>query len=262
MNLKLSLVFSVLLLVGFSGTAFAEISDNVVINEVDINPPGDDSKSISEWVELYNPTDSEIDLSSWEIGTTYFAFKTPMVIPDGTTIEPGEFLTFSYQTVWFNDSNESVELRNSDGILIDKTPLLSDLGNDFTSWQRIYDGYDLDDSSDWKFVTSTTGGSNGKLVETQSTEQVSVTISSEQSSYLFGETAILSGSVSEEVFITKPFFQQESIVVTINGPNFNRVLTFYPDLNLNYETSLNLHQVLGINEGTYDVKVDYAGATM
>ena len=261
MNLKLSLLFSVLLLVGLSGPAFAQVSDNVVINEVDINPPGDDSKSISEWVELYNPTDSEIDLSSWEIGTTYFAFKTPMVIPDGTTIESGEFLTFSYDTVWFNDSNESVELKNSDGILIDKTPLLSDLGNDFTSWQRIYDGYDLDDSSDWKFVTSTTGGSNGKLVETQSTEQVSVMISSEKSSYLFGETAILSGSVSEEVFITKPFFQQESIIVTIDGPNFNRVLTFYPDLNLNFETSLNLHQVLGINEGTYDVKVDYAGAT-
>ena len=31
----------------------------------------------------------------------------------------------------------------------------------------------------------------------------------------------------------------------------------YPDLNLNYKTTLSLHQVLGINEGTYDVVVSY-----
>ena len=38
------------------------IADHVVINEIDINPPGDDSKSIAEWVELYNPTSSPIDI--------------------------------------------------------------------------------------------------------------------------------------------------------------------------------------------------------
>lgn len=260
MNLKLSLVFSIILLVGISVPAFAQTSENVLINEVDINPPGDDSQSISEWVEIYNPTDSEIDLSSWEIASTTLQKKT-MLIPDGTTIMPGQFLTYSYQSNWFVDINEIIELRNSDGTVIDKTPLLSDLGNDFTSWQRLYDGYDLDNSSDWKFVTSTAGSSNGKLVETQSTEQVSVSISSEKSSHLFGETAIITGSVSKEVFIVQPFFQQEPIVVTISGPDFNRVITLYPDLNLNFETTLNLHQVLGINEGTYDVKVDYAGAT-
>ncbi|MBI3253624.1 MAG: lamin tail domain-containing protein, partial [Nitrosopumilales archaeon] len=43
------------------------IDDHVVINEIDINPPGDDSKSISEWVELYNPTSSSIDIGGWSI---------------------------------------------------------------------------------------------------------------------------------------------------------------------------------------------------
>ena len=78
-----------------------------------------------------------------------------MSIQSGTIIEPGQFLTFSYQKVWFNDFNEVVELRDENGIVIDKTPSLSDIQNDFTSWQRIYDGYDLDNSDDWKFVTST-----------------------------------------------------------------------------------------------------------
>jgi len=142
------------------------IEPTVVINEVDINPPGDDSASISEWVELYNPTDSEINLGGWEIASTTVLKKT-MTILAGTTIQPGEFLTYSYQNVWFTDSNESVELRDENGIVIDKTPLFSDLANDFTSWQRIYDGLDTDSSSDWKFVTSTTGSSNGKLIQTQ-----------------------------------------------------------------------------------------------
>ena len=71
MNRNLSIVFSIFLLVGIIAPAYAQTSsDNVVINEVDINPLGDDSASVSEWVELYNPTDSEIDLSGWKIAST------------------------------------------------------------------------------------------------------------------------------------------------------------------------------------------------
>ena len=55
--------------------AYAQTSENVVINEVDINPPGDDSTSISEWVELYNPTDSEIDIGGWKIASTTVSEK-------------------------------------------------------------------------------------------------------------------------------------------------------------------------------------------
>ena len=261
MNKNLLLVFSMFLLVGLVGPAYAQTSPgHVVINEVDINPPGDDSASISEWVELYNPTDSEIDLGGWEIASTTVLKKT-MTILAGTTIQPGEFLTYSYQSVWFTDSNESVELRDENGIVIDKTPLLSDLGNDFTSWQRFYDGYDLDGSGDWKFVTSTAGSSNGKLVETQESESISVIVSSEKPSYLFGDVAVISGSVSKEVNPVQPEFLPELIMVRIIGPNFDKTVSLYPDLNLNYETTLSLHQVLGIDEGNYDVSVSYGGAS-
>ena len=57
-------LFAILLIGGSVYTALGQsnsISDNVVINEIDINPPGDDSVTIAEWVELYNPTSSEID---------------------------------------------------------------------------------------------------------------------------------------------------------------------------------------------------------
>ena len=260
MNRNILLVFSVLLFSGILIPAYAQTSENVVINEVDINPPGDDSASISEWVELYNPTDSDIDMSGWQIASTTVLKKT-MTIPLGTVIEPGQFMTYSYQNVWFTDANESVELRDANDIVIDKTPAITDIQNDFTSWQRIYDGYDFDNVDDWKFVTSTAGSSNGKLVETQESEGVIVTVSSAKSAYLFGEVAEISGTVSEEVFIIQPFFQPEQIVMTITGPNFNKIITMYPDLNLEYETTLSLHQVLGINEGDYDVSISYAGTT-
>jgi len=255
------LVFSVLLLVGLIVPVYAQTADHVVINELDINPTGDDSKSISEWVEIYNPTDITIDLSGWEIASTTVLKKT-LTLPSGTMILPGEFSKFSYTTIWFTDSNESVELRDDTGVIVDKTPLLSDLENNFSSWQRLYDGYNLNNSiSDWKFVSSTTGSTNGKLVEIVNSEAVSVTAVSEKSSYLFGQYAVIQGHVSEEVFIVKPFFQPEPIMVSISGPNFDRTLTLYPDLNLNYDATLSLQQVLGINAGIYDVSVNYAGAT-
>ena len=247
MNLNLFAIFSLFLVAGILVPAYAQTSsDNVVINELVVNPTGIDALSVSEWVELYNPTDSDIDLSDWQIASTTVLKKT-MIIPDGTIIEPGQFLTYSYQSVWFTDSNESVELRDENGIIVDKTPALADIQNDFTSWQRIYDGFDFDSFDDWKFATSTAGSSNGKLVDTQESEDVIVLVSSEKPSYLFGDTAVISGSVSEEVFIVKPFFQSEPIIVNITGPNFDRVITLYPDLDLNFETTLNLNQVLGIN---------------
>ena len=91
------------------------------------------------------------------------------------------------------------------------------------------------------------------------TDTVVVTLSSDKSSYLFDETAIISGTVSEKIFIEKPYFQPEPILITISGPNFDHTVSLYPDYNLNYETTLSLVQVLGIGEGIYDVSVIYSG---
>ena len=261
MNNNLMLVFSFFLLAGLIVPAYAQTTDDhIVINEVDINPPGNDAETISEWVEIYNPTDSEVDLGNWKITSTTVLKKT-MTISEGTIIKPGQFLTFSYQPIWFTDSGDSIELLDPTGALIDKTPTVTDIKNDFTSWQRIYDAYDSDNSDDWKFVTSTAGSSNGKLVLNEDVGNVFVTISSEKDSYVFGEVAVLKGSISEEVFVYKPFFQPEQIMVDITGPDFFKTLTLYPDLNKNFQTTLSLHQILGINEGSYDVSVEYAGAT-
>ncbi len=260
MNTKIPILFSILIGVLVIPASAQSFPDNVVINEVDINPPGDDSKNISEWVELYNPTNSEVDLSGWEIASTTVLKKT-MTIPQGTIIEPGKFLKYSYQTIWFTDVSESVELRDKTGNVVDKTPKFSDLENNFLSWQRIFDGYDTDSVTDWKFETSNAGSTNGQQSLAEVQEGVSVTLSTDSPTYLFGQTAVISGSISEEVVITTPYFQPEKIILTISGPEYHKIVELYPDLNLNFKTTMSLQQVLGVNEGTYDLSVSYADAT-
>ncbi|RMW33453.1 MAG: lamin tail domain-containing protein, partial [Candidatus Nitrosomarinus sp.] len=254
MNRILLLVLFAVIFTGISVPAYGElITDHVVINEVDTNPFGDDSLAISEWVELYNPTDSEIDLSGWEIASTTVLKKT-FTIPDGTVISPEQMLTFTYAKVWFTDSSESVELRNSSGEIIDKTPSISDLKNNFYSWQRSFDGH-----TDWEFSLGNAGGSNGKLASLDESSTVEITLATDKTDYVFDETAIIQGSVSEKVFVEIPTFQSEPILINISGPDFQRSVSLYPDFYLNYETTLDLVQVLGISEGTYTVTVNYAG---
>ena len=251
----LLVIFAVFITV-ISVPAYGElITDHVVINEVDTNPFGDDSLAISEWVEIYNPTDSDVDLSGWEIASTTVLKKT-FTIPDGTVISPEKHLTFTYAKVWFTDSSESVELRNSSGDIVDNTPEISDLENDFMSWQRSYDGH-----SDWEFSLGNAGGSNGKFLSSEDSSVVEVTLSTDKISYNFDETAIIEGTVSEKIFVEVPTFQTAPILISISGPNFEQSVSLYPDYNLNYETSLDLVQVMGISQGTYDVTVTYAGTT-
>ena len=234
--------------------------ETVVINEVDTNTPGNDAESVSEWVELYNPTNEELYIGGWEIASTSVLKKT-LTLSEGITILPGQHLAFSYQSAWFTDVNEIIQLRDIDGNVIDQTPVISDMANDFTSWQRVYDGLDTDSDDDWKFVISTAGSSNG-VHESQTEEKIhTVSVSSEKESYIFGETAVISGKVSEGLFIEKPFFLPAEIHITFDGPGYEKKISMYPDFFLGFETSLSLQPPLGITEGLYTVLVEYGGVT-
>ena len=234
------------------------LADHVVINEIDINPPGDDSKSIIEWVELYNPTNSPIDISGWSIASTTLLKKT-LKVSDGTIIKPDNFLLYSYQALWFPDVSELVELRDKVGNVIDKTPKITDLKNDLTSWQRIYDGYDTDSDSDWKFDFGNRGQSNGKLQTEEEKTSITVSITTDKENYTFGDVASISGKVSERAFIEKPYFQSAQIKVNIGGQNgFSKAITLFPDQNLSYKTTINLSKVLGFEGGDYTITAQYA----
>ncbi len=139
----------------------ADSNEPIVINEVELNPPGDDnSGSVEEWIELYNPSSSSVDLSGWKLSTTHGGTVT-VTISQGTIILADGYYVYNRGSQWLDNNDESVVLRDSGDVEIDRTPVKSDTENNGWSWQRYPNGLDTDSASDWSFLASTEGTSNG-----------------------------------------------------------------------------------------------------
>ena len=101
-------LLAVILITGTITPALAQssnISSNIVINEIELNPPGSDSRStniasssVNEFLELYNPTDSPIDVSGWQIIPTK-DWKS-YTIPSGSIIQPNDHIVFMASSFW------------------------------------------------------------------------------------------------------------------------------------------------------------------
>jgi len=133
--------------------AYATTDNQILINEVELNPAGTDTGT--EKVELYNPSNTGIDISGWTISSTAGRTAT-VVIYEGTTIPPKGYLIVGRdsQQQWLDNTGEGIDLRNDLGILIDSVGPFSDQDNDESTWQRSPDGQD-----NWAFSTSNTLGS-------------------------------------------------------------------------------------------------------
>lgn len=242
----LPVVLCVIALCIHGATAQAVPADHVVISEVELNPAGADIRK--EWVEIYNPTGQDVDIGGWKIVSS--SQSRALNIPAGTTISSGQYQAYSHYFSWLADSSESIRLADSQAETVDVTPVINDTADDDTSWQRT-------DSKDhqWIFDRSSKGMPNKDGQDGINT----ISVTTDKQSYQFGETATISGDVYKK---TSPdLFFAGGIVINVTGPDYNRVITKYPDLFLKYSTSLNLHEVLGIKEGTYRVEAAYAGAT-
>jgi hypothetical protein len=107
-----------------------EPADHVLISEVMYDSPSDPA---AEWVELYNPTGSPVDLTGWRLYDNVAAYY----FPDNTIIGPGEYLTLAdnFQDAFFDiygchpdlgdfgrplsNSGDYLELRDNGMILVD-----------------------------------------------------------------------------------------------------------------------------------------------
>ncbi len=129
-------------------------SDDLIINEFELNPAGSDSGN--EWVELYNPTDNPVDLSSWKLKNNDGDIESL----SGTISSHGyKVNTFSSQ--WLDNTDEKVILLNSSSVIKDVTPIKADSDNDNRVWARVPNGVDTNSDNDWTFKTNTKGSSNG-----------------------------------------------------------------------------------------------------
>ena len=132
-----------------SSSPFA--GDTILINEVELNPRGNDIEK--EWIELYNPTAADINISDFEIRPL---FKSPTIkLPPDAIIEAGETYVIEPDRPMLSNTGESIVLANATGDIQDRTPSLVDRSDDESTWQRIPDGND-----EWQFVENTQGNLN------------------------------------------------------------------------------------------------------
>ncbi|MBE9592692.1 MAG: lamin tail domain-containing protein, partial [Proteobacteria bacterium] len=124
-----------------------------VINEVESNPPGNDnSNSVIEWVELYNPSSEDVDLSGWILKTTHG--RIGMGYLSGT-IKAKDYRVFGKGSQWLDNEGDSVILRDNGGAKIDEVAF-TDTENDDRTWQRYPNG-----ENSWDFRWKTKEYSNG-----------------------------------------------------------------------------------------------------
>ena len=142
-----------------------EASAAVVINEIHYDPP--DGSLPGEFIELYNPNTSAVDLSQWSLedGVSY-------TFPAGTSIDPGGYLVIAqdpatalslygvaalgpYQGRLSSDG-EKVTLRDSAGVEIDEVSYKAEFpwpiapGGDGGSMELLHHSLDNDLGSSWR----------------------------------------------------------------------------------------------------------------
>ena len=132
---------------------------DVVVNEFESNPPGEDSGR--EWVELYNPLAEPRCIDGWMLKTMHG--KNSAMRIDGT-IRANGLMVFTFPETSldngepgdpFNDG-DAVVLLDAAGATIDFTPMLRDTWNDERTNQRSWDG-----GPRWVFREGSMGNSNG-----------------------------------------------------------------------------------------------------
>lgn len=129
------------------------IASSIVINEVLPHP-----SSGSDWIELYNTTSNEVDISGWKIEDTTGEIKT---FADGTKIaSTSSFLQVTVSNR-LNNEGDTVKLKDNSGTIKDERSYTQDPGED-VALGRYPDG-----SSSWGVLMSASpNGPNSNLAPT------------------------------------------------------------------------------------------------
>ena len=132
MSKLILLLFTALLLFLFPNKVFAA---DVVINEIFANPEG--SSEENEFIELYNNTEGNIDLSNWKVSD-----KVKSYTISGVTISKKSFVSFNLNktpsNLQLNNSDEEVTLKNASDEIADSLSYETTIEG--KTWSRVPDG--------------------------------------------------------------------------------------------------------------------------
>jgi hypothetical protein len=111
---------------------------NVIIYAFDQKPAV--YESCTEWVTLNNPSNESVEIGNWSLENADGERET---IPEGTTLYPGAYYVYYHPYQWLDNEDETITLKDSEGNVVDRTPLLSDTKDDNRCWVR--------NDSEWVF---------------------------------------------------------------------------------------------------------------
>jgi hypothetical protein len=147
-------------------------SDHPVINEIELNPEGETRGN--QWVEIYNPTDFEVCMGNWSLGSpTHPEFNR--TFNSTIFIEPGGYWMEHYFNSTLPRESVKLELLDATGRKIDSTPTLSEQDNSVVegktigsmgcgmTWQRSPNGANLSMAGKWTFANSSIGAENAAI---------------------------------------------------------------------------------------------------
>jgi endonuclease YncB( thermonuclease family) len=118
---------------------------NIMINEIELNPQSNDVDM--EWIELYNPSDSDVNIGDYRIRASK---STVIDLPSDAEIKAGETYVIELDRQLLSDIAEIVVLESGSGEVVDSTPSFVDRSDDSRTWQRMPDG-----NNEWQFASDT-----------------------------------------------------------------------------------------------------------
>lgn len=124
---------------------------SIILSEFMPNPDGG-----SEWVEVYNPNNFELDIGGWKIDDTEGG-SFPFSIPPNTKINAKGYKVFSF-TSKLNNAGDSIRLLNPNGAVVEKY--------DFSNAQKGL-SFAKDQKGVWKLTTTATPGTENKITFAQ-----------------------------------------------------------------------------------------------
>jgi len=137
-------------------------SDDIRINEFLPNPEGSDTEN--EWIELYNNSSSEVDISGWIIDDEEGG-STPHTFPQGTKITAQGYLVIyrSESNIALNNNGDEVRLFHPDGNLVDQVSFSESVKEDFSYNQTL--------SDIWAWSEELTPGEKNEVVSSDNAEE-------------------------------------------------------------------------------------------
>ncbi len=173
-NKQIGIFFTTLMLItilansSFISVVEAGYPQNVVVNEylvssngetyngTDWNGDGEYGNS-NQFIELYNPTNADVDISQWKVDDAISTGSEPCVIANNTILKAGEYVVFynSITEIFLNfDGGDSVVLSDNSGSIVDQ--------HSFAAYDSDWDtSYARDANADWtKIAPPTPGNAN------------------------------------------------------------------------------------------------------